>query len=142
MNSNDSVNSCLASLHVKNLKYVPSRNVFASLENEIRQNMFQCCPSMLSALPQHKSNVIASPLYDVSFTARAGEITAIMSNNPAERKTLIDLIVCRRYMGEFDGEIFLEGKFSSFVYLNNMAFVPRVSICYLLQVSLFHGIPF
>ena len=71
-----------------------------------------------------------SSLCNVTFSASAGQITAIVSNTYGERRTVIDLISGRRKRGTYNGEIYLGGDS---ILLNsamsmNTAFVPRKSL--------------
>ena len=70
-----------------------------------------------------------APLTNVTFSANASKITAIVSSTYGERRTIIDLISCRRKRGH-DGEVYLGGGDvdpSSSLSMN-IAFVPRKSL--------------
>lgn len=103
-------------LIVSNLSYDPAIT-FADFVND---NVEACCPqwtfpawtylmNQLIPNPQDRARESVAPLRNITFTAPAGKVTAIMSNTYGERRTLIDLIAGRRKRGAYDGHVLLGG---------------------------------
>jgi ABC-type multidrug transport system ATPase subunit len=124
-------------LFVNNLSYIPSR----TLGNVVSSKILSIFPSwdfpcwqrlttdymrpMLKPSTESRSSV--SPLRSITFAARQGKITSIISSDYGERRTLIDLIVGRRKRGVYSGDITLHGPN---LHVNttmsmNSAFVPK-----------------
>jgi ATP-binding cassette subfamily G (WHITE) protein 2 (SNQ2) len=61
-------------------------------------------------LGNKKGSRNSSTLNSVTFKAKPGEITAIISSEMSERRTLSQLLVQRRQFGNFDGQICISGK--------------------------------
>ena len=137
------------SLCISNLSYNPA----VTFADFVHDNVQSCCPQwtfpawiwlMNHAIPQNERMMrLASvaALRNITFTAPAGKVTAIMSNTYGERRTLIDLIAGRRKRGAFDGHVLLSGLSSDTgssspnagegsSMAEHVAFVPR-SIHYL-----------
>lgn len=76
----------------------------------------------------NSQNFHDTPLRKINFSARGGELTAIIGSNN-ERMELINLLAGRMNSGEFDGDVMLSGPniTKSSYYYDNMAFVQRVS---------------
>ena len=78
-----------------------------------------------------------SALRNITFSAPAGKVTAIMSNVAGERRTLIDLLAGRRKRGAFDGHVLLSGcdtdtsasasSGATSTMADHVAFVPRAT---------------
>ena len=70
----------------------------------------------------------------ISFHAPSGKVTAIISSDQDERRTLTDIIGERGYFGAFDGNIVVNNSVNksnnrgSNGYAENVAFVPRKSL--------------
>ena len=130
-------------LYVSNLSYTPART-FGRVAGELLLKYlpyweFPAWQRMTSnymkpftaGQPWHyqRRNSV-SPLYNISFAAEAGKITALLSTNYGERRSIIDLVAGRRKRGTYDGDIRLCG---SHIHPNssismNTAFVPRKSL--------------
>jgi ABC-type uncharacterized transport system ATPase subunit len=67
-----------------------------------------------------------SELRNISFRAFQGQLTAILSPNPEELRTIIDFLVNNRTSGRFNGEILLHGVHDRQDYNDVFAFVPKV----------------
>lgn len=117
-------------LDVEHLSYSPPP---PSLMHRFRETLLSSgmAPQMLDDRLKVKlhSNVDAE-LFDISFRAMPGKFTAIISQEPAERRTLMELIGERRNYGQFDGDITLleSSTVRSSLNMDNVtAYVPRVS---------------
>jgi ABC-type multidrug transport system ATPase subunit len=122
-----------AQLVVSSLSYDPA----LTLGDVYRDNVEGCFPRwsypLKSMAAEYLSGVSGrlqeggsvAPLRNVTFTAPAGKVTAIMSNVYGERRTLIDLIAGRRKRGAFDGHVLLAGVGGKGYAKDHTAFVPR-----------------
>jgi len=124
-------------LCVSNLSYIPSR----TLGHVISQKILESFPQwefplwerfntdymrpLLSRQTESRDSVAL--LHNVTFTARRGKITALISSEYGERRTIVDLIVGRRKRGVYSGEIVLKGSELNHrtVMSMNTGFVPR-----------------
>ena len=127
-------------LHVSNLMYKPAKTVGGAVREAIVsrfpywefpawQRMTNNYMKQSSGLADRETSSVA-PLTNVTFSANASKITAIVSSTYGERRTIIDLISCRRKRGTYDGEVYLGGGDvdpSSSLSMN-IAFVPRKSL--------------
>lgn len=125
MKAIDSNKAQAVSLDVLELSYNPGRHYLRELEEFVQQST----PSFLaSTTPREKDFGEAAYLAKVSFRAEQGQVTAIMSPDQAERRTLVDLLGERRKYGMFDGNILINGVRNGSTYGDNVAFVPRESL--------------
>lgn len=119
-------------LDVEHLSYSPPP---PSLINSFRESVLSSgmAPQMVNDRVTIKlHSEVDSEIIDVSFRALPGKFTAVISQEPAERKTLMELISGRRIYGEFDGKVTLLQSKNSPGALNAdtaTAYVPRVSCC-------------
>ena len=124
-------------LNVLNLQYDPPTNVVKVLEaiEATKSTVVAQLPSVIgnlsnkiwSSVPQVVSDTsLHAQLIHVSFRARAGEVTAVLSTSLPERKSISDLVINRCRVGMFDGDIVMEGVAPDTSYDNNCAFVHRV----------------
>ena len=67
----------------------------------------------------------SAPLENITFRARPGELTAVLSRELGERRTIMELIAGRRSYGEFDGDVFLHGNIVD-PSRPNLAYVSKV----------------
>lgn len=65
-------------------------------------------------------------IHDVSFVAKPYEVTAIMSHEAAERRTVVEVISGRRHYGYYGGTIRAKGVGNIKASEDFIAFVPRV----------------
>ena len=118
-------------MDVEQLSYTPPP---LSALNRFREYLIgsDMMPQMLNDRMRKKLDSAADgELFNVSFRAMSGKVTGVLSQEPAERKALMELIAGRRTHGVFDGEVtLLEDKASrNVLQLNNsIAYVPRVSL--------------
>lgn len=121
------------SLDVINLKYIPATDYYYEAKNFMI--------TKFNIQKYFKRNKVFNPtvkvgvLNGVTFRASAGKVHTILSNNPSEQRSLVDLIVGRRKTGEFLGDISLNGlqssqsgKSSDTTYLQNVAFIPHKTL--------------
>jgi hypothetical protein len=117
-------------LDVEHLSYAPPP---PSLTNRLRESTLASgmAPQMLNDRMKVKlHSAVDAEIFDVSFRAMPGNCTAVISQEPAERKTLMELIAGRRTYGQFDGEVTLleSNSLRSTLNADNAtAYVPRVS---------------
>ena len=128
-------------LYVNNLSYIPSRTLSDVISQKIVNNFptwdFPLWERLTTDYMRPLLTPSASKLSSVSlinsvtFTARAGKITALLSPDYGERRTIIDLIVGRRKRGVFSGEVALCGgstlKNNTSLAMNS-AFIPRKTL--------------
>ena len=124
-------------LYVRNLMYIPAKTLPSRISEQIKLKFplweFPAFRRFAVNYMKEEDNLQASSvssLCNVTFSASAGQITAIVSNTYGERRTVIDLISGRRKRGTYNGEIYLGGDS---ILLNsamsmNTAFVPRKSL--------------
>jgi ABC-type sugar transport system ATPase subunit len=114
-------------LTVSNLTYEPPTNIvkwMVEVKAFVQTNL---PPQVGRFIPQLVSqNSLHAELINVSFKAKAGEVTGILSTNLPERKSLSDLIINRCQFGSFDGEVVMENTRPGSSYEENCAFVHRV----------------
>ena len=65
-------------------------------------------------------------IHDVSFVAKPFEVTAVMSHESAERRTVVELVSGRRHYGYYSGTIRAKGVGNMKESDDFTAFVPRV----------------
>ena len=117
-------------LDVENLSYTPPS---PSVTNRLRETILGSgiAPQMWNDRIKVKlHSEVDAELFDVSFRAMPGKFTAVISQEPAERRTLMELIGDRRRYGQFDGEITLleSNRLRGTLSVDNTtAYVPRVS---------------
>jgi ABC-type multidrug transport system ATPase subunit len=131
------------SLYVSNLSYTPARTLGRVVGEQVLKYLpyweFPAWQRLTSNYMKpftsgqpwhHQGRNSVSPLYNISFAAEAGKITALLSTNYGERRSIIDLVAGRRKRGTYDGDIRLCGSHihpNSSISLNT-AFVPRNSL--------------
>lgn len=118
-------------LHVQDLSYKPPRRLVKGTFEYLRTTMTKYQLSWLipPAIKQINSQGFQdTPLRRINFSAKGGELTAIIGSNN-ERRELINLLTGRMSDGEFDGDILLTGPNinKASYYYDNIAFVQRVS---------------
>lgn len=127
-------------LMVSNLAYKPAKTVGGTMKEAIVSRFpyweFPAWQRMTTNYMKEsngmsdKETSSVAPLTNVTFSANASKITAIVSSTYGERRSIIDLISCRRKRGTYDGEVYLGGGDvdpNSSLSMN-MAFVPRKSL--------------
>ncbi len=127
-------------LIVNNLSYIPSRTIGHVISQKILESFPQwefplwerLTTDYMRPLLQRstESRDSVSPLRSVTFTARRGKITAVLSTEYGERRTIVDLIVGRRKRGVYSGDITLRGsglQHDTSLSMNS-AFVPRKTL--------------
>ena len=114
-------------LNVSNVSYEPLLNL-QKAEEDVHGFIAQYSSALSLLLPRVTSpESVHAPLHNVSFQAHHGKITAILSNDISEQKSLIDIIINRRFAGSFDGDVHMIGVQSQSTFNENLAFVHRVS---------------
>ena len=115
----------VVSLNVVNLHYRPRRDRLYHLI-QLRDQFFSW-KYVREFFPQVKFDVYnPTELNGVSFRAFQGQITAILSNDKDELRTMIEFIVMNRLSGDFSGDILLDGVNAKNAYNRSYAFVPKV----------------
>jgi hypothetical protein len=116
-------------LNVTNLSYEPPTNLVKTLDdahhwiqNGLPENLRRYVPHLVSESSLH------AELISISFRAKAGDVTGVLSTKLPERKSLSDLLINRCQFGSFDGDIVMENAPYNTSFDENMAFVHRVSI--------------
>ena len=133
------LNGAISRLYVANLMYIPAKTVPGAISEQMRLwfpmwefPAFQrlTLNYMKGTGTQEMPSSSVAPLCNVTFSASAGQITAIVSNTYGERRSVIDLICGRRKRGTYDGEIYLGGGniVQNSAMSMNTAFVPRKSL--------------
>jgi ABC-type uncharacterized transport system ATPase subunit len=117
-------------LQVQDLSYTPPQRWVKDVFEKVRTTMTERRLTwMLPSVKEYNSqNLHDTPLRKINFSARGGELTAIIGSQN-ERAELVQLMAGRMNSGEFDGDIMLSGPNinRSSYYYDNMAFVQRVS---------------
>ena len=133
------LNGAISRLYVANLMYIPAKTLPGAISEQMRLwfpmwefPAFQrlTLNYMKETGTQEMPSSSVAPLCNVTFSASAGQITAIVSNTYGERRSVIDLICGRRKRGTYDGEIYLGGGniVQNSAMSMNTAFVPRKSL--------------
>lgn len=118
------------SLNVVNLHYLPRRDRLYHLI-QMRDQLFSM-KYIREFFPQVKFDVYNPTILDgINFRAFQGEITAVLSNDKDELRTIIEFIVMNRLSGDFSGEILLDGVNTKRPYNRSYAFVPKVRIYFI-----------
>ena len=127
-------------LCISNLSYIPSRTIGHVISQKILESFPQwefplwerlttdyMRPLLVRSTESRDSVAL---LHNVTFTARRGKITAILSSEYGERRTIVDLIVGRRKRGVYSGEVVLKGSNLNHdtVLSMNTGFVPRKTL--------------
>eukprot|EP00602_Paraphysomonas_sp_CaronLab_P005049 CAMPEP_0185030590 /NCGR_PEP_ID=MMETSP1103-20130426/17564_1 /TAXON_ID=36769 /ORGANISM="Paraphysomonas bandaiensis, Strain Caron Lab Isolate" /LENGTH=1294 /DNA_ID=CAMNT_0027565783 /DNA_START=13 /DNA_END=3894 /DNA_ORIENTATION=- len=111
-------------LNVVKLKYTPSSATVQWALGGVNTYL----PKMLAKPINYFVHAEKSaPLHDVSFVAPPSQVTAVLSSDPAERRTIMELICNRRNHGDFSGDVFLTGSGVKSNVDRSIAFVPRAA---------------
>lgn len=117
----------LFQLNVTNLSYDPPTNMVKILDeaktwvqSTLPERARKYIPQMISESSLH------AQLISVSFRAKAGEVTGILSTSLPERKSLSDLLINRCQFGSYDGDVVMENIPYGTSFDQNCAFVHRV----------------
>lgn len=115
-------------LNVKNLTYIPAVDYLEEAKNRAKSLALTLNISKYVSLPKTTEKRSSTPLYNVSFQVGTGKVTAVLSDQYAERRTLLQLLVGIRKTGSFTGDIALTGPgLKGLKYARNVAYVPHVS---------------
>lgn len=119
-------------LDVVELSYQPPIGRLVAFYDSItssRSGILSMTAPYLPALGPSYSISRAATLHNISFTAKSGEITAVLGGEYLETKTLLNLITRKCLRGRFDGDICLRGGIHpNATYLESFAFVEKVQI--------------
>ena len=127
------------SLNVVNLHYLPRRDRLYQLI-QLRDQLFSM-KYVREFFPQVRFDVYNPTTLDgINFRAFQGEITAVLSNDKDELRTIIEFIVMNRLSGDFSGEILLDGVNNKRPYNRSYAFVPKVVIIIIILYVLMYSI--
>ncbi len=113
------------SLNVVNLSYEPNRSLLYFLV-KLRDYVFSS-KYIKDIFPQIVFDYFNPvTLENVNFRCFQGQITAILSNDSEELRTIMEFLVNLRTNGIFDGEILIDGVDKKIHYNDAFAFVPKV----------------
>lgn len=113
----------MATVDVSRLSYVSTTPGFSAFAVQWIDKVKALVPSNSSEGSNRKK--ISAELNSISFRAHPREITAIVTEDASERRTIAQLVAKRRNFGYFDGQVFVSGIDADDVRWT--AFVSRVS---------------
>jgi ABC-type transport system involved in cytochrome bd biosynthesis fused ATPase/permease subunit len=117
-------------LHVTDLAYNPPKTLLNTATEYLRShlNSLQIGWVLPSLKQVSKEDNHEGPLYRVHFSAKSGELTAILGDKH-ERRSLVELIGGRITRGTYEGDIQVNGPGvqANSYYYDHIAYVQAVS---------------